>query len=90
MFQSEKRLVSAALNFACFLIDAGWYLHAESVLQRIETIPGYEAEVGLKLLHVFGAYSKFSEAEEMLRLKRKLSDLLAAKKGPGGCKGRGR
>ena len=67
MFQSEKRLVSAALNFACFLIDAGWYLHAESVLQRIETIPGYEAEVGLKLLHVFGAYSKFSEAEAVFR-----------------------
>ena len=65
--QTEKRVVSAALNFSCFLIDAGWYLHAESVLRRIEVIPGYEAEVGLKLLHVFGAYSKFSEAEAVFR-----------------------
>jgi hypothetical protein len=36
-------------------------------LRKIETFPSFESEVRLKLLHVFGAYSKFADAESVFR-----------------------
>ena len=70
-FQNERRLVPSALNFACFLIDGGWYVSAEKILRKIESLQNVvdimETEVRAKLLHVLGAYSKFPEAEIVFR-----------------------
>lgn len=58
---------TSAFNFACFLIDGGWYVHAEKILRKIETCPNFETEVRVKLLHVFAAFSKFGDAESAYR-----------------------
>jgi hypothetical protein len=81
--QNERRLVPSLLNLACFLIEGGWYVSAETVLRKIEYLPKVvdlvdvfdvvsvvdilQMEVLAKLLHVLSAYSKFSEAEIVFR-----------------------
>ncbi len=37
--QNERRLGPSLLNLACFLIEGGWYLSAETVLRKIESLP---------------------------------------------------
>jgi hypothetical protein len=37
--QNERRLGPSLLSLACFLIEGGWYLSAETVLRKIEFLP---------------------------------------------------
>jgi hypothetical protein len=85
-------MVQSSLNLCSFLIDAGWYEHAERVLrvlsQRLGNLrrlrshssdadlDAAEREASLMLLHALSCYCKLSEAETVFHELRQTLEQL--------------
>jgi hypothetical protein len=61
--------VSGAFNFACFLLEAGWFDASEKIFREILNVHRLcdvvEIEVRVKLLNVLTSNAKFVEAEQV-------------------------